>query len=285
MGEIADALRRAGRKAEPSPRPDETATPRPSGVAPAPEAIRRQSVETPTNATPVSHERDNKWESRAVVVDQEGPVAESFRHLALRLQRELPPRARSLAVISAMRGEGKTTIATNLALALASMSGDRDVALVDLDLRRPSLSSVLGMEPKVGIDDVLASGEELRSACHAIDKPRLDVYPARLARELAHEILLGAPLQSVIRELEQRYRLVIVDTPPVVLVPDAQILTQHIGSCLAVARYRHSRINAMESMLAHLPKEKILGAVWNEGKLLTGTEGYYYYREPQTASS
>ena len=229
--------------------------------------------------------RDDAWTPRAVVVEQEGPVAESFRHLALRLQRELPPRSRSLAVISAMRNEGKTTIATNLALALASLSSDREVALVDLDLRRPSIGGALEIDCRVGIDDVLAGGEELRSARRSIDKPRLDVYPARLARELAHEILLGGPLQSILRELEQRYRMVIIDTPPVVLVPDAQIISQHIGGCLAVGRYRQSRLNAFESMLKHIPKDKLIGAVWNEGKLVTGTEGYYYYREPQAASS
>ena len=185
-----------------------------------------------------------------------------------------------------MRNEGKTTVATNLALALSSLSSDRDIALVDLDLRRPSIRGVLGLTPELGIDDVLASGEDLRSACHSIDKPRLDVYPVRLAREKAHEILLGAPLKNLLRELEQRYRLVIIDTPPVVLVPDTQIVAQYVGGCLAVARYRESRLNAFSTMLGHLPKGKVIGAIWNEGKLVTGTEGYYYYEapEPQTAS-
>ncbi len=284
MGEIADALRRAGRNEEEKPRPEAR---RPSDLppVPGPASARRRVVETPAEVSAVPTDRDDEWTPRAVVVDQEGPVAESFRHLALRLQRELPPRSRSLAVVSAMRNEGKTTIATNLALALASLSADRDVALVDLDLRRPSVAKALGVECRVGIDDVLAAGEELHSARRSIDKPRLDVYPARLARELAHEILLGGPLQAVIRELEQRYRIVIIDTPPVVLVPDAQIISQHIGGCLAVGRYRQSRLNAFESMLKHIPKDKLLGAVWNEGKLVTGAEGYYYYREPQTASS
>jgi Mrp family chromosome partitioning ATPase len=291
VGEIADALRRAGRNAEPSSRRDETtpaqAVTTASGApdASAARGTSRRVIESPANATPISLERDQDWESRAVVVEQEGPVAESFRHLALRLQRELPPRSRSLAVVSALRGEGKTTIASNLALAMASLSNEREVALVDLDLRRPSISNVLGLETTVGIDDVLATGEELRSACHVIDKPRLDVYPTRIARELAHEILLGGPLQSLIRDLEQRYRLVILDTPPVVLVPDAQIISQYIGGCLAVGRYRQTRLNAFASMLKLLPKGKVLGAVWNEGKLVTGAEGYYYYREPQTASS
>ncbi len=288
MGEIADALRRAGRNEDGKPSPEQRPAERTTSdlpPVPGPAAAKRRVVEGPAEVSAVPTDREEGWTPRAVVVEQEGPVAESFRHLALRLQRELPPRSRSLAVISAMRNEGKTTIATNLALASASLGSDREVALVDLDLRRPSVAGALGIECKVGIDDVLAAGEELRNARHAIDKPRLDVYPARLARELAHEILLGGPLQTMLRELEQRYRLVIIDTPPVVLVPDAQIITQHIGGCLAVGRYRQSRLNAFESMLKHIPKEKLLGAVWNEGKLVTGAEGYYYYREPQTVSS
>ncbi len=287
MGEIADALRRAGQDAEPRPprREERAESERGDAGEPGPRAARRRIVETPAEAQALSSERDQDWQSRAMVVDQEGPVAESFRHLALRLQRELPPRTRSLAVVSAMRSEGKTTIASNLALALASLRNDRDVALVDLDLRRPSISHVLGLKTPIGVDDVLASGEELRNACHPVDKPRLDVYPARCARELAHEILLGGPLQSLLRDLEQRYRLVIVDTPPVVLVPDAEIISQHIGGCLAVGRYRQSRLNALASMLKHLPKDKLIGAIWNEGKLVASAEGYYYYREPQMASS
>ncbi len=285
MGEIADALRRAGRSSEDPGEGERPVPARPAPERSAPAGSTRRRVEAPSHSAVIPSDRQEGWQPRAVAVQQEGPVAESFRHLALRLQRDLPPRARSLAVVSAMRNEGKTTVATNLALALSSLSSDRDVALVDLDLRRPSIREALGLHPEVGIDDVLASGAELRSACYSIDKPRLDVYPVRVARERAHEILLGAPLKNLLREIEQRYRLVIIDTPPVVLVPDTQIVAQYVGGCLAVARYRQSRLNAFSTMLGHLPKGKVVGAIWNEGKLVSGSEGYYYYETPEAESA
>ena len=162
MGEIADALRRA--RAEDGTR----SAVRKSGAgreveAPAPIYSRAVELTEPSehNApsieeservadVEIARERRGDWAARAVAIDREGASSESYRHFAIRLARELDQRGlQSVMMLSALRLEGKTTTACNLALACASMAGGRKTALVDLDLRRPRLAQALGIEPRV----------------------------------------------------------------------------------------------------------------------------------------
>ena len=94
----------------------------------------------------MSREKDEHWRARAVIVDPQSTSAVRFPHLAVRIRAELDrARVPSLLVTSALKGEGKTTVSTNLALALAMIASDRKVAFVDLDLRSASVAAVMGI--------------------------------------------------------------------------------------------------------------------------------------------
>ena len=283
MGEIHDALREA-RRNSPETTP-ERRTPRERNQDPeiletfrafAPPPAQQE----PAPQVPVSSARRGRWQSREVIVDARGPAAEALRHLALRLRRELHARgARSVAVLSALREEGKTTMACNLALALASLDVGRGVALLDLDLRKPNVAKSLEIDVVVGIEDVISGKARLREACVSIDVPPLDVYPARRPQTDAHQILSQPALTTLLRDLEREYEIVVVDTPPVLLVPDAALILGPVKTALAVGRAGKSTQGAIQAMIKLLPENRLLGAVLNEGPLPVRAGYYGYYAD------
>jgi len=201
-----------------------------------------------------------------------------LRHLALRVRRELKQRGvRSVAIVSAQREEGKTTMSCNLALALASLEHQRSIALVDLDLRNPSVSRGLDVPHECGIDDVLMGRRELAAARIGVDEPLLDVYPSREAHGHAHTILGLPSFATTLRALERQYEIVILDTPPVLLVPDAAVILETAACAIAVARAGRSTRGAFETLCAHLPKGRLIGTILNEGQPPIKTNKYGYY--------
>jgi Mrp family chromosome partitioning ATPase len=313
MGEISEALRRArlraGSRVRPAPEPppleplperpteaEEEAAPVRTEVAPIrhepepelplpsleppppPRLERLGRVDEPERTTSLSLSREGTWSGRALLVDARGAVAESFRHLALRLRRELDARqARTVAVVSAMREEGKTTVVCNLAMALASLGETRSVALVDLDLRKPSVARYLALPPGPGIEQALRGELPVAKVRVAVERPLLDVYPARHGTDGAQELLISASFGVMLRELERSYDLVVFDTPPVLLVPDAAVIVEKLAAAVAVARASRTTRRTFEHMLGLLPPGKLLGSILNEGTLPTRAKSYGYY--------
>lgn len=274
MGEIADALRRARDRFEPRGAPGaeselshetEPRLAEVDGARPAPKA----------HAIP--REKEELWIPRAVLVEAERPVAERFRHLAVRVRTELQRRESPvLLVTSAGRGEGKTTTACNLALALASIASRGRVALVELDLRRPSLARALEIERPPGIERALAGELAAEEVCVPTELSALDVYPVRKGDSDAHELLARSSLGVFLRDLARRYAVVVCDTPPVLPVPDVALLAEHAGACLVVARAGSTRRAPFREMLESLPSEKLIGTFLNAAR--TPRSAYHYYR-------
>jgi len=212
--------------------------------------------------------------------DGHPPAVDFVRHLALRLRKSMDDlHVRSVAVVSPLRNEGKTTVASNLALALASLSaGGARVALVDLDLRNPSIAERFGLtELRTGVDEVLLGRSTLEDACVPLTAPRIDVYPARKPRASAHELLVRPSFADMIRELHARYEVVVVDTPPTLLVPDSTLILQHVGCCAPVAHAGATRVRMFRKMLAMLPQAQITGTILNGAPAEKHEREYYTY--------
>ncbi len=286
MGEILEALRRADEEREQrdtprvvhrAPEPSFPPLPvrEPEAVSPAepaefrPESPARRSYARKAQRgqrVAIARDRRGPWEPRAVLMDDcAGAVAESYRHFAVTIRERLAGRgARSLVVTSALGGEGKTTTACNLAFASASIAGGARIALVDLDMRHPSVAAGLGLKPSTGIDSVLGGGASLDAACLSPDVESLELYLLARSSARAHEILSGPALGALVRDLEQIYDLVIIDTPPSLLVPDASLILKHAAAYVTIVRTGVTRIAALRAMLKQLPREKYLGPFVNE---------------------
>ena len=291
MGEIADALRRA-RKGPPAAVPGEPGL-RPlhsiSQPAPTP-ALPAAATPTPLPTplpTPASDRKPSLSVSsvepqNTAVILEPGPQAEACRHLALRLRTALDERrARSVAIVSAERGDGKTTVACDVAIALATLSREREVALIDLDLRKPAVLKSLSIPYQVGIEEVLLGRASLDSVRVSVEQPAIDVFPVVTPQDAAHELLVLPQMAALIADLEHRYSTVVIDTPPAPLVPDATLILRHVPACAPVVRAGKTRARSVRRLLDCLPRDRIVGWILNAERAATfGYRDYYYGDEP-----
>jgi len=292
LGEIADALKKAHAErdsaSEPSPRRirrdadrDADAVARGWSGEPPPEPARSPSAEPPAprESRPSEPAPSPDTETLpALQLDGETPRVDHTRHLALRIKTEMERRsARSVLVASALRNEGKTTVSCNLAIALASVSSGRGIALVDLDLRNPSVCKRLGLPASSGIDEAILGKIRLEQACHSLGEPRIDVYPASKPRPAAHELLAGDGFRAIMEELHARYELVVIDSPPTLLVPDSTLILRHADACVTVAHAGITRVRMFKKMLETLPADRIIGKVLNAAPTEKHQRDYYAY--------
>lgn len=201
-------------------------------------------------------------------------VAEQFRTLRARLDSLAAQRPiHSLAVTSALQGEGKTTAAVNLAL-VNSMNLERRVLLVDCDLRSPKIHRSLGLRPEAGLAEVLQGEASLDKAVMRVEGTSLDVLPVRMQPTNPSELLASARMRSLIEELAARYDLVILDTPSTLALPDAKIVSELTDGLIMVVRADSTPQPEVEAALDVLDRRRVLGLVLNGAQV---DEAYYGY--------
>ena len=164
------------------------------------------------------------------------PRVEAFRLLRTNLQfLNLDTRPRSLVITSAVPGEGKTSTATNLAIALAQ-TGQR-VLLVDGDLRRPKVASVLGLERSVGLTTVLVGRSELHDSIQKHAGSGIYLLASGPIPPNPTEVLQSHAAQSLFDKLNQMFDMVIIDAPPLLPVSDAAIMARDVDGAILVVRH------------------------------------------------
>jgi capsular exopolysaccharide synthesis family protein len=169
-----------------------------------------------------------------VVADEplSGP-SEAVRRLRTNLQFVGAPNASKKVVItSSVPGEGKTTTSINLAVALAD-AGLR-VILVDADLRRPSVAENMGLEGAAGLTTVLIGRAELADVIQPWRSSRLDILPSGQVPPNPSELLGSTAMDVLLEQLGETYDVVLLDSPPLLPVTDATILTKLAGGALVV---------------------------------------------------
>lgn len=228
-------------------------------------------------------------ESERIVISQgandvhrnssEHDVAEAMRELRTNLtfmDVDNPPR--TIVVTSSLPGEGKSTVAANLAIAIAA-SGE-NVVLVDGDLRRPSVARIFGVVPGVGLTDVLIGRAELRDVLQPWgDDGRLAVLGAGSIAPNPSELLGSNAMHAVVEELS-RQAIVLIDAPPLIPVTDAAILTARTDGALILAYARRTTYDAVTHALQNLERVKgrALGVILNGVPRGSGAGDGYGYR-------
>jgi capsular exopolysaccharide synthesis family protein len=173
-------------------------------------------------------------------------AAEPFRLLRAQLRYfNVDREIKSVLVTSAAPGDGKSTVAWNLARTAASLSPDSSVLIVDADLRRSSIAAMLGLEPAPGLSEVLTLDVPLAEAVRTFDVDgslgRLDVLTAGAPAPNPSELLESQKLRRLVEDLHHRYDLVIFDTPPTAVVSDAIPLMTRVSGILVVVRLGNTR--------------------------------------------
>lgn len=150
-----------------------------------------------------------------------------------------------LLVTSPSEASGKTTLAANLAISMAN--GGERVLLIDADLRRASLTELLGLERSVGVSTVIVRASELDESI-AQWQENLDVLPAGVQPPNAAELLGSEAMAQVLESVASRYDMVVIDAPPVLPVTDPVVLSTQVDGVVMVVRYgRTSRGGAAEA--------------------------------------
>jgi capsular exopolysaccharide synthesis family protein len=213
---------------------------------------------------------------KLVIMKETSPVSvEQYRKLAASLhQAQLERNIKVVMIASAMSGEGKTLTAVNLALTL-SESYRRRVLLVDADLRRPQMHELFQLPNVSGLNEGLKA-PELRPLSVFEVSPRLVLLPAGRPDPDPMGILASERMRQVIQEASAAFDWVIMDTPPVVLLPDTNLLADMADvSVLVVAAGKtpHRMVTRAVELLGH---ERILGVVLNgaEENAIAATAGY-----------
>jgi capsular exopolysaccharide synthesis family protein len=201
-------------------------------------------------------------------------VAEEFRSLRGRIDAIAAEKPlRSIVVVSAKPGEGKTTAAINLA-AVTALSLDTRVVLVDCDLRRPRVHQVLGLRPEAGLSEVLTGQASLDLAITKVDGANFDVVAVRAKPPNPSELLGSARMREVIEELSRDYDRVIVDSPAALDLPDAKAISEICDGLIMVVRADVTAGRDLAAALELLDHRRILGMLLNGARLEQGRFSY-----------
>lgn len=194
----------------------------------------------------------------------QSPRAESFRQLRTNLQfANVARRSKSVMITSSLPGEGKSTTATNLAISLAQ-SGQR-VCLVDADLRRPMINEYLGLDRNVGLTTALVERIDVMELLQQWGEDDLFVLTSGQIPPNPSELLGTSEVALIFNRLEDAFDIVIIDTPPVLPVTDAAVISQHIGGVIVVVGVMSAKRNDLQRSFAGLAlvEAEVLGVVLN----------------------
>ncbi|MDR3411204.1 MAG: polysaccharide biosynthesis tyrosine autokinase [Formivibrio sp.] len=193
---------------------------------------------------------------------------------------------RVLLVTSSLQGEGKTTLASNLALAHAQT---QKTLLIDADMRKPSVSSKLERDPThLGLSDLIAGQATLSDVLQTMPETSLSLISAGTLPPNPLELLLSKRFLSLLAALKEQFEVIVIDSPPVELVSDALVLAPLCSSVIYVTRAQQTPIPLIKKCLARLSQSNcaVMGIVLNQALakkqedyevLAKGKHGYGLY--------
>ncbi len=195
----------------------------------------------------------------------QSPRAESFRQLRTNLKfASVAGRGKSILVTSSLPGEGKSTTAANMAIAL-SQAG-QTVCIVDADLRRPMVHDYLGMDRNAGLTTCLIGTADVNDVLQSWGEDNLYVLASGQIPPNPSELLGSEEMKQLILRLEEVFDTVIIDAPPLLPVTDAAVLAEYVGGVALVVGVHTIRRQDLERSLASLRMvgATLLGIVLNQ---------------------
>ena len=174
-------------------------------------------------------------------------------------------------------GEGKTTTVCNLAITYANLS--KKTLLIDADLRKPVISKLFNLDREKGLTNYIAGDNNLSQNIQKTEIDNLDILTSGLNPPNPSEILNSINMKKMISKLKENYEVILIDSPPMIAVTDALILSKLTDQFILVCRSAVSQKGALDRSIKSLDQigGKFNGAVLNAvDESITYGSGYYY---------
>jgi capsular exopolysaccharide synthesis family protein len=216
------------------------------------------------------------------------PISESYRSLRTNIQfANLDNNMKTILVTSATPGEGKTLTLINLAVAMAQ--NGQKVLIVDCDMRKPRIHKAFEISNKAGLAEYLMYGEDISKFINRIDTLNIDVMTSGKIPGNPSELLHSNVMKETVESLKGKYDYVFFDSPPVVPVTDAIVMSSYIEGAVLVIASGKLEIDMAKKVKESLVASgiEILGVVLNKIPMNDSKayQSYYYYYEESATES
>lgn len=229
---------------------------------------------------------NHKTDKKSTVLTDKSPwsIKEAYKVLRTNVLFSLPGEGhRVIAVTSAFASDGKTTNAVNTAISLGAL--DKKVLLIDCDMRKPSVDSMLQIQATPGLSDLLAGLDRFGNVLQHTQEAGIDVISAGNIPPDPTLLLQGGEMYKLLEKVRDLYDYVILDFPPVTTVTDAVLLSELVDGYLIVVRHARTDYRAVVDTVQQLrfAKANIIGFIYNDYSLENkkysyGSYGYGKYR-------
>ncbi|MGE5304034.1 MAG: CpsD/CapB family tyrosine-protein kinase [Alphaproteobacteria bacterium] len=215
-----------------------------------------------------------------VAIDKDSPAAEQYKILREQIKRlRAEAGIRTFAISSPVKRDGKTTVAVNLAAALA-LDYEEKVLLIDGDLRNPSVHRYLSLQGSPGLADFLGSNHHpaIRDLVKDTFLPSLRVLPAGRPSSFSSELLAKEKMNQAMEEIRTEFpgHQIIIDCPPVLSTPDPLVIARQVDGVLMVVRAGKTPRDYLLKALQSINSNKVLGVILNGADLGISSKYYYY---------
>ena len=206
------------------------------------------------------------------------PVSEAYRGIRTNIQfANVDNNIKTILMTSSAPGEGKATTLCNVAMTMADAG--HKVIIIDCDLRKPRIHKFFEVSNRVGITDILLKGEDFKSFLRGGFHPNLEIITSGKIPSNPSEILYSNAMKNLIEKIKMEYDYVFIDTPPVIAVTDAVIMSQYIDGVVLVCSSGKTEVEMVKKAKESLAKvnANILGVVLNKIPLKGQKYANYYY--------
>lgn len=221
--------------------------------------------------------RQSKLRQLIAKINPNSPISEQYRTIRTNLQfASVDKELGSILVTSAAPSEGKSLTVANLAVVYAQQG--KKILLIDADLRKPTVHYTFRLDNLTGLSTVLVGEEQFTEVIQDSDVENLSVLTSGPIPPNPSELLGSKRMEQFLEDASQFYDVIIIDSPPVLAVADAQILANVVDGSLLVVRSGQTEYEAAEKAKEALERttSKLLGAVLNDREK-KGSNSYYYY--------
>jgi capsular exopolysaccharide synthesis family protein len=219
-----------------------------------------------------------KNEQLITVVHPKSPIAESYRTLRTNIHfSSFDKKVKTIVITSSGPGEGKSTTCANLAVVMAE-NGHKTI-LIDCDQRRARLHKLFNTSNEKGLSDFLVDNIQFSEAVQKTEIPNLNIITSGTRPPNPSELVASEKMKRFIENLKESYDYIILDTPPVTVVTDAQLISAYADGCvLVVASAEVEKAAAIKAKeLLEKVNARILGVVLNKMDVKQKDYSRYYY--------